>query len=114
MNLASLIEKQRVRMLSWISRVHVLQWGLWLVKKQGNRRPQTDLRKRRSTDRNSLHTSIISTQGRNWILGSWIVKMLYDKGLTVHCTTRSSKKVGYVKALCPDSDRLKIFTDAIC
>ena len=36
--------------------------------------------------------------------------MLYDKGLTVHCTTRSSKKVGYVKALCPDSDRLKIFT----
>lgn len=36
--------------------------------------------------------------------------MLYDKGITVHCTTRSSKKVGYIKKLCPDEKRLKIFT----
>lgn len=52
----------------------------------------------------------ICVTGGTGFLGSWIVKMLYDKGYIVHCTTRSAKKANYIKSLCPNQDKLKIFT----
>eukprot|EP00940_MAST-03C_sp_MAST-3C-sp2_P001039 g1039.t1 len=48
--------------------------------------------------------------GGSGFLGSWCVKMLLDRGFTVHCTTRSESKAKYLNSLAGAKERLKIFS----
>lgn len=59
----------------------------------------------------------ICVTGGSGFLGSWVVKMLYDRGHVVHCTTRNPTKAAYLKKVCVPSatttrpgGELKIFS----
>jgi nucleoside-diphosphate-sugar epimerase len=53
-------------------------------------------------------TSPICVTGGSGFLASWVVKMLLEKGFTVHATTRKMKKALFLKEL-EGSENLKIF-----
>jgi len=51
----------------------------------------------------------VCVTGGSGFLGSWCVKLLLDKGYTVHTTVRSASKCGFLKALPGADERLIIF-----